>query len=260
MPQPNLKIIKQAYDPSPETEIRIWESVEWVFYDDKPIVLLGNKKALPAEYCHPEPGYNVGRCTMIKADGRRCVNPVREGWRVCRYHGAGGLMNPGGGMPRHAKFLPTRLADRFQEFMADPDALALYSEMALVDSRITELTERLETCDNAQAWQKVNQAMALLYKLAGAHENVDRAIKLLKDAQSIPADEARIWREINTLLETRRRLSQTEQMRITNAKQYLSLSEANAMLASVVEVVMNNIKDINTRQLLANKLREIIQE
>ncbi len=255
-----MNIVKQAYEPSSETEIRVWEDMEWVFYDGKPIVMLGNKKALPIEYCHPEPGYNVGRCTMIKNDGMRCQNPVREGWRVCRYHGAGGLANPGGGMPRHAKFLPTRLADRFQEFMADPEALSLYSELALVDTRITELTERLETCDNALAWQRVDQALALLHKLTGIHEYVDRAIQLLREARGMPADETKIWREINTLLETRRRLDQTEQMRIINAKQFLSLSEANSMLASVIEVVMQNVTDLNTRQLLATKLREIIQE
>jgi hypothetical protein len=260
MPAVNQNIIKQAYDPSPETTIVEWEEVEWVFYDNKPIVALGNKKALPAEYCHPEPGYNVGRCTMIKVDGKRCPNPVREGWRVCRYHGAGGLANPGGGMPRHAKFLPTRLADRFQEFMADPDALALYSEMALVDSRITELTERLETCDNRLAWSKVDQAMLLIYKLGGLHESIDRAYQLLKQAKAAPAEEKEIWREINQLLETRRRLAQTEQNRIINAKQYLSLSEANAMLASVMEIVMNNVNDPTTRQLIATKLRETIKD
>lgn len=260
MASQNLELIKAAYQPSPETEIKEWEGVEWVFYDHKPIVMLGQKKALPAEYVHPEPGYNIGRCSMIKTDGKRCPNAVKDGWRVCRYHGAGGLANLSGGIPRHQKYLPTHLSDRFQEFIADPDALALYSEMALVDSRVTELTEKLESCDNKEAWDKVNQAMMLLYKITGLHENVDKAYALLRVAKQMPADEQTIWKEISVLLETRRRLAQTEQNRIITAKQYLSLAEANAMLASVMEIVMTNITDPNLKALIATKLRETIRE
>lgn len=256
--------VKRSSVSSPEAEVKEHDGLQWVFYDGNPIVVLGKRKALPKEYCHVEPGYNVGRCRLIKTDGTRCKNPVREGWTVCRYHGAGYSDNPGGGAitlknGRYSQYLPNNMLSRFQAFMLDPDSLTLYGELSLVTTRISQLSERLQSCDNPQAWLKVNGALGKLKKLAGSAADVDEAITLLQEAVAAPAAETKIWHEIDKLIDTRRRLSETEQKRIILNKKYLTLQEANAMLAFIFDAVMSYVTDETARAQIASKLRTIMQ-
>ena len=42
------------------------------------------------------------RCTaMAKSMGKRCRNPSKQGWTVCRLHGAGGGAPPGKAHPNY---------------------------------------------------------------------------------------------------------------------------------------------------------------
>jgi len=258
-------LIQALYDPSPESEIRTGaDGIPMVWYDGQPITPLGKKKALPDEYCHPEPGYNIGRCRMLKSDGPRCANPVREGWTVCRYHGAGYAAKSGGAgderVSRHGKFLPARYVERFEQFMIDPDALALYSELALLDSRTTELAERLDSCDSKEAWAKVSRATYMLGKLTHLDEDVPKIVTLLQEAQAMKADEQAIWREMTSMVEIRRRVADTEQKREIAAKQYLSIPEANAMLAFIMDIIIQHVTDQTTREKIAEKMRGLMRE
>ena len=49
------------------------------------------------------------RCTaMAKSTGHRCRNPSKQGWTVCRLHGAGGGAPPGKAHPNHKHGLRTK--------------------------------------------------------------------------------------------------------------------------------------------------------
>jgi hypothetical protein len=233
------------YDGMP---VKPQEGEQWVVYDDMLITPLGRKKALPIEYCHAEPKYLVGRCRMIKSTGDRCRNAVRAGWNVCHYHGAGRPSNPAGRAPvtgKFSKFLPTRFIEQFEQFLTDPEFLTLGNEMALIDTRIAELLGMLEGADVKMAWAKVRSVAYNLGNIAACQD--------LKQAQDIAAHE--IWEGIRDFVEQRRKLADTERRRMVDAKKYLTLQQANSMMAYIIDVVLKNVNDPLERMKIADQLK-----
>ena len=147
---------------SPETKIKQDEDgIMSVFYHGERMCALGQRIALDDIWVRPEPGYQIGRCKLIKENGERCKNGVRPGNNVCHHHGAGYSANPGGRTVqsgRYSKFLPTRLVNDYEELLNDPDFLSMRSELALIDARISEQLLRLENIDGARAWEQVKMA------------------------------------------------------------------------------------------------------
>lgn len=253
----SLQVMPKDGVSSPETEIRKVGEIDWVFFAGEPIVELGYKKSLDNMWVHPEPGFRIGRCKMIKRTGERCRNAVRRGWSVCRHHGAGTTEKPGGRPPvtgRHSKYLPIRFLERYEEFLTDPDTLSMRSELALLDTRVGEVVERLDTADGADAWNKVRQAWYTLRN----HKNVDDIVDaegLLEDALESYAGEEEIWKEVSGLIEQRRKVADTERRRVIDAHQYLSYNEAQAMLAFVIDTVFTYVEDSQVRNAISDRLK-----
>lgn len=234
--------------------------ISWVYYNGQPVVELGHKKALDNKWVHPEPNFKHGRCKMIKADGERCRQPVRSGWTVCKYHGAGTSDTPAGRPPitgTYSKHLPTRYVQDFNEYMNDPDLLSMRKEMALVDVRLGELLQKLETCDSPQAWNRIAVAAAMLDKAIREQkfDSVSDVYEILQSAMTAHKDDGATWNEIVGLVDARRKVADVERRRIEAAKKYLTLQEANAMLAYFVNSVMKHVSSPAERARISEDLR-----
>lgn len=232
----------------------------WVYYNGEPVVELGQKRALGNVWVHPEPGYQHGRCKMIKRDGERCRQPVRAGWTVCSYHGAGTADTPAGRPPvngRYSKHLPTRYMQEFEEYLADPNLLSMRTEMAILDVRMGELLAKLETTDSVAAWNRVAVAANILSK-AVADGNMEEAadvVRLLLDAIQNHRDDREIWHELIKFIDSRRKVADVERRRIEAAKKYLTIQEANAMMAYFVSSVMKHCSSPQERARISEDLR-----
>jgi len=248
---------------SPETVIvQHDDGSQWVIYDGVEICALGRKKALPNEYVHPEPGYPVGRCKMIKANGNRCKLSVRPTLTVCRSHGAGSAMNPGGRplvTGRYLRYLPARMLDRYKEFMMDTDIINLRSEMALLDTRIVEQLEKLETSDSKTAWLKIHNAKAAINRILSGKEcdseDLESISDILSQAMAMRDTETEVWSSVLMCIDQRRKLADTERRRIEASHKYLTLDEAEAMMAFITEVVIKYIPDGVARRQISEQLR-----
>lgn len=77
-----------------------------------------------------------------KATGQRCRRRAVKGKRVCTVHGG---LTPAGTASihyrsgRYSKHLPARLTERYQEAQTDQRLLELREEIALIDSRLSDL-------------------------------------------------------------------------------------------------------------------------
>lgn len=248
---------------SPEAYIITIEGEQWVFYNGDKITPLGRKKALDDSWVHPEPGYEIGRCKMIKRDGERCKNPVRPGWTVCRSHGAGYPSRPGGlndgqiADARHVKHLPNRLLDKFEEFLTDPEYVSMREEVALVDTRIAERLEMLSSSDTEAAWVKVRQVAIILDGDNISAEDIVKCRASLARAFEAVADNE-VWTEVLELIERRRRLADTERRRIVDAQQMLTIQEANVLVATLMNIVMKHVKDPEIRRAIADEMKRIM--
>jgi len=256
----NVEIVPRI---SPETDIKTVDGEDWVFYAGEKICPLGRKKYLDDKWVHPEPGYDVGRCKMIKRDGERCKNPVRHGWTVCRSHGAGYPDRPGGlndkqvTTARHIQHLPNRLIEKYEEFITDPEYISMREEMALVDTRIAERLEMIDSSDTEQAWIKIQRVKSILDKKNIKGEDILTCRAELERALEISADVS-VWGEVLELVERRRKLAETERRRVKDAQEMLTLQEANMFVATIMNIVMNRVKDPQTRRAIADDMKRVM--
>lgn len=245
---------------SPETYQVTVDGVTWVYYNGEPIVELGRKKALDSMWVHPEPKFQYGRCKMIKRDGERCKQGVRQGWTVCKYHGAGGTDAPAGRPPVngiYSKHLPTRYIADFEEYMANPNLIAMREGMALIDVRVGELLQCLETADAPQAWNKIAVALAMIEKdiKDAKFDNLQGIVDVIRDAITAHKNDRDVWHELIHLIDERRKIADVERRRIEAARKYLTLQEANAMMAFFTASVMKHVSDPKERTLISNDMR-----
>ena len=150
------------------------------------------------------------RCTAVNLKaGRRCKNMAVAGSTTCRFHGAG---SPGVGRAsgaaiqrgRHSRYLPRRLLETYQRGMTDPDLLELRDEIALLDTRVSQL---------------------------------------LKEVRKQGEDESvKTWRQITSLIESRRRLAVSERERLIKAGQTITTENLVAFVGAVLEILRKRLE------------------
>jgi hypothetical protein len=187
------------------------------------------------------------RCTAkSKQTGQRCARWTTPGSQVCYYRGGRtprGIASPAFRHGRYSKRLTAELLDHYRSATLDPDILALEEEIALLDGRIRSILADLAP---VAAW--VEDLKGTLLKLDLALGDGD----LLKVAENAAAlnevvdsggDDADRWAEVANLVEQRRKLTQTERKRLVEARQFVPLLEARAVIARLVEGVRAEVDD-----------------
>lgn len=152
---------------------------------------------------------------------------------------------------RYSKVLPTRMVERYNAAITDPELLNLSAEIAVVDSRLSDLLIRVETGDAGDVWDKLAKAR---HKYADASLKADISeMGAQLDAMCALIDrgaaDIAAWREIHSVLEQRRRLVESERKRLVEQEQMLTLHEAMTFFNAVASAVKNNVTD---RSVLAN--------
>lgn len=139
----------------------------------------------------------------------------------CRMHGGStptGLALPQTKTGRYSKHLPTRLGERYEAALKDPDLLALRDEIALTDADIGRLLAQVEEepPDDPEQFNKWQ------------------------------TNQASIRRSIHELIENRRRLVETERKRLVDMQQMMTAEQAMMLLAAVEAVIRKHVDDRNT--------------
>jgi hypothetical protein len=123
-------------------------------------------------------------CGAKKRDGTPCPTPPMANGR-CRMHGGATPVGPALPQFRHgrySKYLPERLAERYQASLEDSELLGLRDELGLVDARIADLLERVGF---EAAWPELSALLQQRLRLAEAERR-----RLAEAAQTIPVREA----------------------------------------------------------------------
>ena len=187
----------------------------------------------------------------------RCLKWPIRGKRVCYHHGGA----PGSGRPpthgRYSQLLPSHLADRYRQSLADPDFLSLRDEIALLDARIGELVGEL--MGGGGEWAAVETGLDRV-RIAVSTNDVQLMASALAAIQAQVTAGAKvqaIWGAVVPLLEQRRKLAETERRRIVDAQQMVTLEQMMALLAVVRDAINTHITDGPTRARIADELRTL---
>lgn len=196
---------------------------------------------------------NAKLCGAKRRDGGSCQQPGMKNGR-CKMHGGkakSGIASATYKDGRYSKVLPTRMVERYNAAITDPELLNLSAEIAVVDSRLSDLLIRVETGDAGDVWDKLAKAR---HKYADASLKADISeMGAQLDAMCALIDrgaaDIAAWREIHSVLEQRRRLVESERKRLVEQEQMLTLHEAMTFFNAVASAVKNNVTD---RSVLAN--------
>jgi hypothetical protein len=172
-----------------------------------------------------------------------------NGQEVCYHHGGKTPIGPGSPHFRtgsFSKFLPSRMAADFNVAMGDPELVSLRKEIATVDARIIDVLKRVDTGEAGVIWQAAQAAMARFdrewVKKDGA--GMEAALADMRRLMTQGASDWAAWRVVvGELIESKRRLVDTEQRRLTLANESLTADRAMMLLAVVVQILQKHITD-----------------
>jgi hypothetical protein len=191
----------------------------------------------------------MSQCTAkSKRTQQPCQRPAMVGRTVCYHHG--GMIPRGIALPqtttgRYSKHIPTRLLATYEQAKSDPELLALRDEVALIDSRLTDLIKRVETGESGHVWRQVREAFRA-FKDATAKQDTNEARSWLVQLESLitrgVADEM-AWLDVRVTLEQRRKLVESERKRLVEMQQMVSADEAALLVRTLTEAVREHVRD-----------------
>lgn len=213
------------------------------------------------------------RCGAKTKSGGTCQTWAMPNGR-CRLHGGkslSGIASATWKHGRYSKVLPSRLLDRYQQATADPELLALRSEISLVDARIAELLTKLDEGESGQVWKWLQERMDDFNRANRHASNIKdeerrkaklaEAAEALSDIQSLIARGAsdwQVWGEVVSMIDTRRRLVESEQKRLVAMQQMITSERAVNYAAALGQAVFEVVKDKDQLRLINDKFRSIM--
>lgn len=205
----------------------------------------------------------MSQCTAKNRQGETCGQPAINGTTKCHYHGGAslvGVASPTFKTGRYSKHLPTRLAARYAEALADPELMALRDEIALVGTRQTELLDRLDSGLTLERWRAAQMAHG---DMLAAIRNQDSramqaAIAALGEALAGGVGDYAVWEEVVTLAEQRRKLVESEQKRLAVAQQMITSEQGMVLVARLIGSVRKHVTDPIVLAAIATELTAIV--
>lgn len=203
------------------------------------------------------------RCNATsKTTGEQCRQYAIIGSTKCHYHGGKtprAIGSPQFKTGRYSKYLPARLADRYHEASQDPELLALRDDIALLDSRLSELIQRVDSGESSALWETFKKTVRAYGKVRTARDRDkgDAAWGAVLDVLADADQDYSAWNEVITLIDLRSKLSERERKRLTDMQQMMTAEQALTLLGAVAGVIRKHVHDRNTLAAITADLRTI---
>lgn len=181
----------------------------------------------------------------------------------CRVHGGktpGGMASPQFKTGRYSKYLPARLAGRYQEAKADPQLLALREEISLVDSRLADLLQRVDSHEAGYWWKELGRIYGEFLEAQNKKDVPVMSLRLAEIGQIIRAGQSdyAAWDEVYGVLEQRRKFVESERKRLVEMQQVITSERAMLLIAALVDVVKTHVTDRGTLSAISADIGKLI--
>lgn len=203
------------------------------------------------------------RCKAWNSNhGRQCMLQAMFDKEVCRFHGAAtprGMASPHYKHGRYSKYIPKRMLEDYLLNGQDKEILALQDDIALLDSRISDLLKRVDTGESGWLWSILKARMDDLKK-AFADQDQKAVNEIIVDIQRIVSrghSDYAAWRDVIDMLERRRRLVDTERKRLVEMQQSLTVEQALEYMYQLGRAVKDNISDVRLLSRIQARFQEL---
>lgn len=191
----------------------------------------------------------MAKCTATsKRTKERCEANAMHGSNVCYHHGGRslkGIASPALKHGKYSKHMPQRLLERYHEALEDNQLLELNHEIALVDSRLSDLLTRVDTGEAGKLWADARKLNSEVQQ-AVHDENYGRLMVKAAELDFIIGtgltDHA-AWSELSSLIEQRRRLVESQRKRLIEGQQMITAEQALLFVTAVIDTVRRNVAD-----------------
>lgn len=193
------------------------------------------------------------RCTARKKRTEDQCGSFAMANGKCAVHGGKtptGIAMPAFKTGRYSKYLPARLAGRYEQAVSDPELLALRDDIALLDTRIAQTVSALDTGESKEAWsslfalwQQLDQDMSSLLDDGETPETMERTVAAIGETVRAGLSEGYVWSEIRGLLKERAALVAGEQKRLVDMQQYITSEQAMSFVGALMASVRRHVSD-----------------
>lgn len=192
------------------------------------------------------------QCTgKSKRTHERCEAWRMKGKEVCYHHGGRSLSGPGS--PRwkdgtRSKYTAIFAGDALEHYEAardNPRYIELREEIAFLDTLIVQEATKANIGQGGPLWKDLHQSWTRFQKAAD-EQVAGEAGRLLEEVGKVIREGVKRYtaqREAVDLVERKRKLSESERRRITDAQQIITTQQAIAFVGAVTAAVRNHVTD-----------------
>lgn len=161
---------------------------------------------------------------------------------------------------RYTKTLPKDLRKKYEQAAADPELLSLRADIALIQTRINLITQRIETGESGEAWANLQKAfinfdMAMISK---DMDGLNAAVETMKGIISEGTSQETAWDEVIDLIQRKKEIAGAEWKRLLSMQQMISSEMAYALVEQIMDVVLRHVTEPGPRKLIAAEIGEIV--
>lgn len=145
----------------------------------------------------------------------------------------------------YSKSLPTRLAARYQQALADPELLGMKRETALIASLLDDALQRLDSGETGELWLALQKKWAEMLDAAP----LDRAPMLNEIGFMIQrgASDSVAAREIRAVILDKAKVAESERKRLVEAHQVITVERLMALVGALSAAIIEEVGDVATR-------------
>lgn len=175
----------------------------------------------------------------------------------CRMHG--GKTPRGKDLPqtKHARYsedLPDRLAERFEEAVADQELYDLHTETALLQARISDLLKRVDSGESGHLWRQLGQVWSLYMEALTIGDEDEIVLKRRQIGDLIERGGAdyKAWEELAKTVEQKRKLAELDRKRQVDLHLTIPVQRLTALVLMLNDSIRANavrhVSDDNERR------------
>jgi hypothetical protein len=186
----------------------------------------------------------------------------------CRMHGGAtpkGVASPHFKTGRYSTAMPKRMRQRYEDSLANPDLRRLDDEIALIESRILDLLQRVDSGESGAIWKHLRDTMQQFDQVFGRDDpdSAKLAAELLDQVRNLIMRgfaDSTAWRELGGMLESKRRLVDTATKIEVNEHFMISAAEFAATIRAIQVLIKETVSDKFILRKIAKGMAEIISD
>lgn len=175
-----------------------------------------------------------------------CKAWATEGRDFCRFHGGAVPTGPNhwnwkGG--RYSRFAPNRYLRAVTEALDDPNLTSLRESIALIDARLVEELQGLDSTGSQETWKELaDLAVRVEVEVSKGEDCSSTAMQMVQKVRDGVGAEAK-WEGLMDTIERRARLAEREKSRERDQKAYMTADQVLEFTTRLVEIVGSLIDD-----------------